>query len=95
MNINHLTQWEYECIFFYGYVKSKATLKQFVGQYNITLKNEVQKEVEEDARCLSPQLPVVKFYRCVHHLKVLRILTRVDWKDVFQICQFYRKWIYS
>lgn len=39
--------------FFYGYVNSKTTLKQFVEQYSNALDSKVQKEVKEDARCLS------------------------------------------
>ncbi|KAH9746193.1 protein FAR1-RELATED SEQUENCE [Citrus sinensis] len=48
--------------FFYGYVNSKTALKQFVEQYNNALKSKVQKEVEEDARCLSQQMPCVTSY---------------------------------
>ncbi|KAH9659227.1 protein FAR1-RELATED SEQUENCE [Citrus sinensis] len=48
--------------FFDGYVNSKTTLKQFVEQYNCALKNKVQKEVEEDVRCLSQQMPCVTSY---------------------------------
>ena len=39
--------------FFDGYVNSKTALKQFVEQYSNALKSKVQKEVEEDAKCLS------------------------------------------
>lgn len=48
--------------FFDGYVNSKTTLKQFVEQYSNALKNKAQKEVEEDARCSSHQLPRVTSY---------------------------------
>lgn len=48
--------------FFYGYVNSKTTLKQFVEQYSNVLKNKCQKELEEDARCLSQQMPCVTSY---------------------------------
>ncbi|KAH9697333.1 protein FAR1-RELATED SEQUENCE [Citrus sinensis] len=48
--------------FFYGYVNSKTTLKQFVEQYSNALKNKAQKEVEEDTRCSSHQLPCVTSY---------------------------------
>ncbi|XP_024042121.1 protein FAR1-RELATED SEQUENCE 5-like [Citrus clementina] len=48
--------------FFDGYVNSKTTLKQFVEQYSCALKNKVQKEVEEDVRCLSQQMPCVTDY---------------------------------
>ncbi|KAK9187334.1 hypothetical protein WN944_018726 [Citrus x changshan-huyou] len=48
--------------FFDGYVNSKTTLKQFVEQYSNALKNKAQKEVEEDARCSSHQLPCVTSY---------------------------------
>ena len=45
-----------------GYVNSKTTLKQFVKQYSHVLKSKVQKEVEEDAKCLSQQMPCVTSY---------------------------------
>ncbi|KAH9782936.1 protein FAR1-RELATED SEQUENCE [Citrus sinensis] len=48
--------------FFDGYVNLKTTLKQFVEQYSCALKNKVQKEVEEDVRCLSQQMPRVTSY---------------------------------
>ncbi|XP_052297305.1 protein FAR1-RELATED SEQUENCE 5-like [Citrus sinensis] len=48
--------------FFDGYVNSKTALKQFVEQYSNALKSKVQKEVEEDARCLSQQMPCVTSY---------------------------------
>ncbi|XP_024035536.1 protein FAR1-RELATED SEQUENCE 5-like [Citrus sinensis] len=63
--------------FFYGYVNSKTTLKQFVEQYNCTLKNEVQKEVEEDVRCLSQQMPCVTSYAMERQIR-----------DVYTISKF-------
>lgn len=48
--------------FFDGYVNSKTTLKQFVEQYSNALKNKVQKEVEEDVRCLSQRMLCVTSY---------------------------------
>ncbi|KAH9657737.1 protein FAR1-RELATED SEQUENCE [Citrus sinensis] len=49
----------------------------FVEQYNCTLKNEVQKEVEEDVRCLSQQMPCVTSYAMERQIR-----------DVYTISKF-------
>ena len=63
--------------FFYGYVNSKTTLKQFVEQYSCALKNKVQKEVEEYFRCLSQQMPCVTSYAMERQIR-----------DVYTISKF-------
>ncbi|KAI8538105.1 hypothetical protein RHMOL_Rhmol09G0076400 [Rhododendron molle] len=48
--------------FFDGYIHSKTTLKEFVGQYDNVLHNKVQKEDEEDARSFNVQVKNVSPY---------------------------------
>ncbi|KAI8557900.1 hypothetical protein RHMOL_Rhmol04G0046800 [Rhododendron molle] len=48
--------------FFDGYIHSKTTLKEFVGQYDNALRNKVQKEDEEDARSFNVQVKNVSPY---------------------------------
>ncbi|KAI8524725.1 hypothetical protein RHMOL_Rhmol13G0171000 [Rhododendron molle] len=48
--------------FFDGYVHSKTTLKEFVGQYENALRNKVQKEEEEDAHSFNVQVKNVSPY---------------------------------
>ncbi|KAI8562666.1 hypothetical protein RHMOL_Rhmol03G0052300 [Rhododendron molle] len=48
--------------YFDGYVHSNTTLKEFVEQYDNALRNKVQKEEEEDARCFNKQAKNVSPY---------------------------------
>ena len=43
--------------FFYGYVNSKTTLKQFVEKYEKTMESKIEKECQADARCFSQRIP--------------------------------------
>ncbi|XP_052290815.1 protein FAR1-RELATED SEQUENCE 9-like [Citrus sinensis] len=43
--------------FFYGYVNSKTTLKQFVEKYEKAMESKIEKEWQEDARCFSQRMP--------------------------------------
>ena len=55
--------------FFDGYVNSKTTLKQFVEQFNHALTSKVEKEVREDMKSLSQQLPCVTEYKMEHQIQ--------------------------
>ena len=48
--------------FFYGYVNSKTTSKQFVERHNNALKSKVWKKVEEDANCHFQQMTYMISY---------------------------------
>ena len=48
--------------YFFGYINSKTTLKQFVEQYDNALSKNVQLEAEEDARCFNVYIPRVTPY---------------------------------
>ncbi|XP_024033677.1 protein FAR1-RELATED SEQUENCE 5-like [Citrus clementina] len=43
--------------FFYGYVNSKTTLKQFVEKYEKAMESKIEKEWQADARCFSQRMP--------------------------------------
>ncbi|KAK3205427.1 hypothetical protein Dsin_019473 [Dipteronia sinensis] len=48
--------------FFYGYVNSKTSLKQFVEQYENALRDKVEKEKHADFNYLNTQIPCITHY---------------------------------
>ena len=43
--------------FFYGYVNSETTLKQFVEKYEKSMESKIKKEWQAYARCFSQRMP--------------------------------------
>ncbi|CAH9121918.1 unnamed protein product, partial [Cuscuta epithymum] len=62
--------------FFDDFVHSKTSLKEFVDQYGRALKCKVEKEFQEDAKCLTKMLSCVSIYAMEHQLQQMYTLAK-------------------